>query len=234
MRILIIVLLATLTSAMVRAEGQATGPGQILDAASSFLDGFSQEQADQGLKVTYTPGNLDSRLSLAPCGDNIQVEFSGDPWSSTQPTLLISCSGERPWRMYLSTSLEIRGDTLVAARPLNRGERLTPAMVTSEPAVINSVRRGAITDMKHLIGMEMKRPVNAGTVFTPNLISVPDAVARGDHVMIVARSGRFSVRTRGKALADGGIGEQVLVENLASARKVRARVISPGHVEIAM
>lgn len=212
-----------------------TGPEDILGAGRQFMENYREQLATDGLDAEYKLGNLDPRLSLAPCGDEqMAVEFSSDPMSTTQPSLLVSCDGERPWRMYLSVSLEIYGDALVAARPLNRGDRVTPAMVSTERVQVNSVRQGAITRPENLIGMEMKRPVRAGTPFTPHLVTSPDAVARGDHVMITARSKAFAVQTRGKALANGRIGEQVLVENLSSSRTVRARVVAPGKVEIAM
>ncbi|WP_375176872.1 flagella basal body P-ring formation protein FlgA [Marinobacter mobilis] len=51
---------------------------------------------------------------------------------------------------------------------------------------------------------------------------------------MVARSGNYTVRTRGQALANGQHGEQILVENLSSQRRIRARVIAPGMVEIPM
>src|SRR5690606_7771109 len=83
-------------------------------------------------------------------------------------------------------------------------------------------------------GMMMRRPVNAGTVVTPDLLEAPNAIERGDHVIITARSGSFSVSSRGKALASAGVGEQVLVENLRSSRTVKARAVGPGRVEIPM
>lgn len=211
-----------------------TGPEQILDAARQFLDHFAGAQETEGFQVTAEPGRLDPRLRLAHCEAPLALEFTGDPWRSTQPNLQVSCQGERPWRMYLSVSLEIRGPALVAARPISRGERVQPSMVDQKTVVVNALRRGSITRMDQLTGMEMRRPVNAGTVFTPDLVAAPDAVARGDHVIITARSGQFSVSARGKALANAGIGEQVLIENLTSSRRVRARVTGPGQVEIPM
>jgi flagella basal body P-ring formation protein FlgA len=52
--------------------------------------------------------------------------------------------------------------------------------------------------------------------------------------MITASSGSFTVRSRGKALANAAIGEQVLVENLQSSRTVKGRVTGPGQVLIPM
>ena len=99
---------------------------------------------------------------------------------------------------------------------------------------INSSRRGVITDSKQAIGMEVRRAVNAGSLVTPDMLSAPNAVERGDHVIITAKTGGFSVRSRGKALASASVGEQVLVENLRSSRTIRASVVAPGHVEIPM
>ncbi|MFW5825595.1 MAG: flagellar basal body P-ring formation chaperone FlgA [Marinobacter sp.] len=226
------VLLMLSPAAMAAAK---TGPEDIREAGRAFMDDFVEAQAAEGFEAEYTLGNLDARLSLAPCpGNAIEVEFSSDPWRTTRPSLMVSCDGDRPWRMYLAVALEIYGEAMVAARPLSRGDRVTDEMVATDRVVVNAIRRGAITESEDLLGLEMKRPVNAGTPFTPDLVTAPDAVSRGDHVIITARRGSFAVKTRGKAMANARIGDQVLVENLSSARKVRARVTGPGQVEIAM
>lgn len=235
MRISTLLLLISVNLPVAVASAAKTGPEDILEAGRGFMESFAEARAADGFETEYSLGSLDPRLSLAPCPDDgIEVAFSSDPWQTTRPSLMVSCRGDRPWRMYLSVSLEILGQALVAARPLSRGDRVTEAMVTSDRVVVNAVRRGAITKPENLLGLEMKRPVNAGTPFTPDLVTAPDAVARGDHVMITASSGSFAVKTRGKALANARVGDQVLVENLSSARRVRARVTGPGQVEISM
>lgn len=234
MRITIFVtalLMSTMTAPAMAAD---TTAGQITTAADEFLSAFAEEQADEGFAVDYDSGSLDPRLSLATCDSPLEVSFSGDPWKTTQPSLLVSCEGSRPWRMFLPVTVNITGDAMVAARPLGRGERLTPSALSTDTVVVNAIRRGAISNEEQLIGMEMRRGVNAGTVFTPDLLLAPATIERGDHVIISARSGNFSVNSRGKALASGAIGEQVLVENLSSSRTVRARVTAPGRVEIPM
>lgn len=224
-------LMSTIAGTALASE---TTSEQIVSAAEEFLGSFADAQADEGFSVKHEIGTLDARLSLATCDSPLDTSFSGDPWKTTQPSLLVSCEGARPWRMFLPVSVTITGDAMVATRPLGRGERLTESALRKDSVVINSIRRGAITSADQLIGMEMRRGINAGTVFTPDLLLAPAAIERGDHVIISARSGNFSVNSRGKALASGGIGEQVLVENLSSSRTIRARVTGPGHVEIPM
>ncbi|WP_449286916.1 flagellar basal body P-ring formation chaperone FlgA [Marinobacter sp. PE14] len=207
---------------------------QIQRATLAFLDSFATEQAEHGYTVSFEPGSIDSRLALAECEKPLSVEFSGDPWKSTSPSMLVSCEGARPWRMFVTASVSIHGPALVAARPLTRGERITEGLLSKQSVEINSSRRGVITDSKQAIGMEVRRAVNAGSLVTPDMLSAPNAVERGDHVIITAKTGGFSVRSRGKALASASVGEQVLVENLRSSRTIRANVVAPGHVEIPM
>lgn len=216
------------------ASAATTTADQIHEAADRFLEAFAAEQSAEGYSVSYNPGQLDARLSLEFCESAPGVSFSGDPWKTTQPSLLVACEGSRPWRMFLPVSIEISGQGLVAARPLARGERITESALKLEPVELNATRRSPIRGKNQLIGMEMRRGVNAGTVFTADLLTAPEAVARGDHVVITAETGGFSVRSRGKALSSGGIGEQITVENLSSTRSVRAKITAPGQVRIPM
>ncbi|MBW0146063.1 flagellar basal body P-ring formation chaperone FlgA [Marinobacter arenosus] len=232
MRITIFALLLLLAG-MCGANAKTTA-NDIEQAASRFLEEFSEQQAEEGYEVTFEAGTVDDRLSLARCDTPLSVKFTGDPWKSTHPSLQVACDGNKPWRMFVTASVSIHGPALIAARPLARGERLTADMVTTQQVVVNASRRGVMRNADDVTGMEVRRPVNSGSVLTPDLLDAPDAVERGDHVMITARSGGFSVTSRGKALANASIGEQVMVENLRTARTIRANVVAPGRVEIPM
>ncbi len=232
-----IFILATLLLAVVEQATAETGlvtPQQIRTAATAFLQAFADEQAQSGYQVEFDVGQLDPRLNLTACATPPKVAFSGDPWQSTQPTLLVQCQGQRPWRMYLPSKVAIHGQVFIASRPVARGERITQAVIASATSIVNGSRRAPITELEHLLGKEASRSLNQGAVFTPAVVEQPDAVQRGDHVIITARSGSYIVRSRGKALASGQTGEQVMVENLSSARRIRGLVVGPGRVEIPM
>lgn len=215
------------------ASAQTTAE-QIRAAALRFLDGFASEQASEGYRVSYESGQLDDRIALAQCDSDLEVQFSGDPWKSTHPSLQVSCEGERPWRMFITPEVTIHGPALVSTRALARGESLSASMVTTQSVVVNASRRGVTRQLSDIEGMDIRRGINAGTLITPDMLSAPNAVERGDHVIIVARSGAFSVSSRGEALASASVGEQVRVRNLRSERTIRANVIAPGRVEIPM
>lgn len=233
MRTIFLVITGLMLAPLTAAANQ-TRADDIRTAAESFLNDWAKQIEASGFRARYEIGNLDSRLRLAPCETALNLEFTGDPMQSTSPSLLVSCQGERPWRMFVTAFVEVFGPALVAARPLARGERLTQALVTTQEVQVNASRKGALTDPAAIDGMRMRRPVNAGTMMSPDLLEAPNAIERGDHVIIVATSGGFSVSTRGKALASAEIGEQVLVENLRSARTIKATATAPGRVEIPM
>lgn len=230
------IILSALMFAAITATTATAGttPSQIRNAAAGFLSSFAEAQAREGLDVQYEVGALDDRLNLAACQEDMTVSFARDPFRSDRQTLEVRCEGNRPWRLFLSARVKIHGPAYVTAQALGRDTRLTGSMIREEQVMLNGVRDGAIRDQSSVVGMSLERPVNAGTVLTPRLLSEPDAVARGDHVMISAGSGSFRVRSRGKALGNAQTGEQVLVENLSSSRTVRARVVAPGKVEIPM
>ncbi len=234
MRVPLLILIGMLSAYAGASPAEVTAPHQILAAATRFLGEFAEAQKSEGYKVRFTVNDVDARLSLAPCEQDLNVTFNSDPWKTLNPTLQVSCAGGQPWRIFLPTELSIHGDVLVASRILARGDRISANMISIETTQLNALRREAITDINTLIGMEVRRSIRTGTVFTADLVTAPDAVQRGDHVMITAQSGSFTVRSRGKALSDARIGEQVLVENLSSSRRVKARVTAPGLVEISM
>lgn len=229
-----IVYIAILGAGNALAGDQKTTSNDILRAVSGFLERFATEQKQQGYQVAFKAGSVDSRIALAPCPDGPAVRFHTKPMDTTRPTLQVRCDGKRPWKMYVTASVEITGDAVVAARPIARGERLAGNMLTTQPVLLNERRKQTVDEPQRVVGMEARRPISAGVPVTADLLTAPPAVSRGDHVIIRARSGRFSVASRGQALAEAAVGEQVLVKNLSSSKTLRARVTAPGRVEVAM
>ena len=127
MRMRIIFLAALcLSLSPITLSSERTSAEAIRDAAQTFLAEWSRTLAAEGYTSRYEVGAIDSRIALAACNQGLNAEFAGDPLQTTSPSVLVSCSGERPWRMYVTTSVEVHGPALIAARPLARGERLTP------------------------------------------------------------------------------------------------------------
>lgn len=231
---ILIILLSALGAVLPAKAANTPTVEHIREAARQYLDAFVSAQKSRQREVSYSLGSLDPRLQLADCGNGLEVEFVSDPEKSVRNTLLVSCSGDRPWRLFLNASIEISADAYVAATPLARGSRITAAMLRREKVIINQSRSSVYHDLAGLIGMEVRRPVREGTLLSPTVLTKPAAVARGDAVKIEAKSGPIVIETQGTALTDGKIGEQIAVENSRSGREIRGVIIGPGHVRVVM
>ena len=213
------------------ADAPDTGE-RIHRAAERFLKDFTQEQDQQGRKTQWQLGSVDRRLSLSPCPEPLQVEFTGDPERSVKNTLLVSCKGDQPWRLFLSAELEITREGWVTGQPIGRGQRLKRDMLEKSWVMVNKRRRSSFSDPQLMLGMEARRSINAGTAITPDMLVRPEAVERGDQVVISVSNDAFSINTRGQAVNSGRIGEQIYVINKNSGRRIRARIAEPGRVQV--
>lgn len=220
------------TGGATEADESSSTAERVTRAADRFMEGFVAEQQDRGRKVSYSLGSVDDRLSLAQCPNPLQVKFSGDPERTTRATLLVSCDGDRPWRLFLNTEVEIRVNGWVSGQPIGRGHRLRRDMLQKREVVINKRRRSGFQDPDNMLGMEARRTINAGVPITPDMLVKPEAVERGDRVVISSSSKAFSITTRGEALSSGRVGDQIAVINENSGRRVRGRITKPGHVSV--
>ena len=99
---------------------------------------------------------------------------------------------------------------------------------------VGLLNQGYLTALKQALGKKLTRPLQPDHVIAPTHVQIAEAIRKGDQVVISARSGGMSVRMPGEALSDGIIGKQISVRNQRSNRVVRARVVGPGQVEVAM
>ncbi len=83
-----------------------------------------------------------------------------------------------------------------------------------------------------IIGRVLKRDIAANTVITRQVLEDQIALQRGDMVNIVLEGKGLLVRTKGKAIDKGRIGDTVRVKNVASGREVMGKVASGGTVVI--
>lgn len=82
-------------------------------------------------------------------------------------------------------------------------------------------------------GQRLKRTVRAGTVLLAADLEPRPAVARGEPVILTVDSPGLHIEARATALADAAIGQALWVKREAGGEPLRARVVSPGNVEVA-
>ena len=136
--------------------------------------------------------------------------------------------------MFVPGQVRLYREVVIASRPLKRDNLVTDMDVVLAERDVGLLNQGYLTALKQAIGKKLTRPLLPDQVLAPIHVQLAEAIRKGDQVVISARSGGISVRMPGEALSDGTIGRQISVRNQRSNRVIRARVVGPGQVEVAM
>ena len=123
-------------------------------------------------------------------------------------------------------------DVVVPSRFLKSDETIEPDDLAMARIVTYDVKHPFLTDPEAAIGKSAARPLQPNTPLRPTFLKKPFMVKKGDHVMIEARRGNFSVQTSGVTKGSGQVGQTVMVANLDSGRELRAKIVAPGLVQV--
>ena len=149
-------------------------------------------------------------------GFSIQVVIDGKPWKTIEALADIAALI----------------DVVVPSRFLKAEETIEPDDLTTARIVTYDVKHPFITDPEAVIGKSAVRPLQPNTPLRPTFLKKPFMVKKGDHVMIEARRGNFSIQTSGVTKGSGQVGQTVMVANLDSGRELRAKIVAPGLVQV--
>jgi flagella basal body P-ring formation protein FlgA len=97
---------------------------------------------------------------------------------------------------------------------------------------ITSTRLDYLSDATTAVGRVATRAIGPDQILGAANVMLPRLVKRGDEVTIASVGSAISVRVRGQALKDGGLGERVSVRNLNSKRVVEGVVNADGMVVV--
>ncbi|MEJ2764179.1 flagellar basal body P-ring formation chaperone FlgA [Photobacterium sp. MCCC 1A19761] len=179
-------------------------------------------------QLTVKAANLDSRLKLGHCTAPLDVSVPGKQSLSGNITVLVRCPTDG-WQVYVPVQTQLLLPRVVAIKPLARGAVLTNADLDVQ-LVEARFQRGVLFDApEQIIGSKVKRNVNIGEAIEGNDICL---VCRNDAVLIKAGHSGFNVITKGIALSDGSLGEQVRVQNSKSKRIVDGVITGVGEVTV--
>jgi flagella basal body P-ring formation protein FlgA len=120
----------------------------------------------------------------------------------------------------------------VAARNLNRGERIGDADIVRARMRLQDLPKDVATREQDLVGLETKQPLAEGEIFRRAKVVVPPTITAGSKVTLRYRSQFFDATASGVSLENGAVGEQIKVRNESSKKVVSARVVEAGLAEV--
>ena len=170
---------------------------------------------------------LDARIRLESCATPI-ITPRGNRRYGRIP-VAVSCSKPQ-WNVFMTATVRVQKEVVVAKAPLARGKLLSATDLTTRMTDLSDLRQQYYEDASHISGMQLKRPLQAGSVLYGSMVKVPIAVRRGDKVVIVASRGSVNISVPGESLENGMPGEQIRVRNQQSQKVVHAWVKRAGVV----
>ncbi len=219
------------------AAANATRPEQLIGAGKVFLEqavsDYLQRSNIAG-RHEIEINRLDPRLRLPACTEPLTTTLESPAEPIGRVTLRVRCDGAAPWTVFVPGQVRLYREVVIVTRPLKRDNLVTDMDIMLAERDVGLLNQGYLTTQQQAIGKKLTRPLLPDQVLTPNHVQLAEAIRKGDSVVITARSGGISVRMPGEALSDGTVGKQISVRNQRSNRVVRARVVGPGQVEVAM
>ncbi len=203
------------------------------EAISARVEAFLRERLEgrgEALQVQVQPP--DRRLRLDACDRPLEAFLPSHAPEAGRVTVGVRCNGARPWVLYVPARVSLFARVWVARRELRRGGRIVRADLVLQRRDLGTLHGGYLLASDSPLGQSARHRIARGRVIRPGDLRRPPAVRRGARIDILARIGRVQVRMKGKALGPGHIGETIQVVNLSSGRRLDARVVSAGTVEV--
>jgi len=183
--------------------------------------------------LTTEIGQLDPRLQLAACPpDQLNTYIPNDGNLLTATTIGLRCSGPKPWSLYMPVKLTVLAKAMTVRRPLSRGSVLRAEDLKLAEMDSKLLQQGYFEDPAQLVGQTLKNSLIPGSVVSQSDILVTNLINRGESVAINVIVDGIQVSTKGIALSDGHLGENIPVKNTSSNKVLDAKVTNKQQVEV--
>lgn len=208
--------LATVAPWGTRAAG-FTPTSAIVQAAESALGGA-------GIQVE---ASVDPALRMPACSQPLSGTVLGPRMAE------VRCPDAAGWRLTVPARVRREVDVVVLTAPVRAGQPIDVAQLAVQRRDLGGGSGAGMADPSQVAGRVARRSMPAGMVVSAgDLADGAGALKRGDPVVLVSKAGGIEVRVGGRALGAALPGAVVAVENLASRRIVRGRVVGEGVVEV--
>lgn len=160
------------------------------------------------------------------------LHLGRDPRSGRfQARLAMSGAGEAESFTVTGSVLETR-EIVVPMSDIERGDAVQAkdVMLVKRPAAL--IGPDAITQLSDLVGMIPRKALRAGEPVKQTDIARPILVEKNQLITAIYISGGLRLAMRGRAMANGAMGENVRIQNTQSKRIVEGTVSGPGQVMV--
>jgi len=184
--------------------------------------------------VKISVNEIDPRLKLHLCDKKLSLSQHGDnhALSPGRNTLLVRCSGQFPWSLYVPITINAWKSLPVLKGPVSRGQVIRTQDIHWKTYNLAKTHGIYIDNAEHIVGKAARRTIAQNTILYPKLLLEPNVISKGDKVQLVAQIGSIIVTSNGVAKESGKAGTIIDVENLHSKRVVAGQIVDNDTVQL--
>ncbi|MDY0219621.1 MAG: flagellar basal body P-ring formation chaperone FlgA [Desulfobacterium sp.] len=135
-------------------------------------------------------------------------------------------------RISISGYVDVYDKVVCATRSLSRGMILEPKDLSLRRINVSKIPDTYLTMTDMAVGMRLRQNVGANYFFRTGMLEKPPLVSRGDNVVLVAKKGNMRILATGVADQEGGLGDQIQVNNPTTNRTVLGRISGSKTVDV--
>jgi len=140
--------------------------------------------------------------------------------------------GQAVKRTSVSAYIEVWQEVVLAAKPLGRNQPIGREDLELQRMNMDGVPANAIANLDQVIGRRANHVIAVNSILRADQVDLPPIVRKGDVIQVLAESDQLKITTQAVAQENGGVGQKIEVINVASKKKVHARIIDAQTVKV--
>jgi len=113
-----------------------------------------------------------------------------------------------------------------------KGDVIRAGSVAIRETLFNENKPGYPSKLDDIIGRTLKRDVPEGTVISYSIIDDPVIIQKGEIVNVIAENKKLVVRTKGKAMEMGKLGDSIKVRNTLSEKEIFGKIVDDNTIVV--
>lgn len=208
----------------VHAAGESTAEARIVRFVKDIYPGGDAVR----VRLTTVPAQLRGKVKIVNMSFLRIPDVSGDGICIVE----IETSPARLRTVQVPFKVFTKRELYVLKQAGQKGDTIGPKDVVVRETYMNGKGPGYPASMEEIVGKVLKRDVPASTMITSQLLEDRIVVKRGDIVTITAESNRLIVRSKGRTVDKGRVGDMIRVKNITSGKEVMARIMNDNSVKV--
>lgn len=221
---------------LVAANAQSVAPApadnDVYAAAKSWLDqSLSQQRGDLPLRMEVEVGQLDRRLTLAPC-QHVQPYLPPNVRLWGRARLGLRCvQGAVKWNVFLPITIKAWGPAWVIKSQVTQGATLEVTDAMAKEVDWAESYSPIVANQEDWVGKTATRMLSAGQPLRQEMVKDAQVFQSGAQVRVVAVGVGFEIVGRAQALTAGVVGQSAKVR-MDNGQVVSGTVSDPRTVRL--